>query len=552
MSMDRSPSYRWSSQVRASMAGLSTDAKREYMDAKIRRTEEDLLDMKSFRNTLSPFTSLPNELIVEIIVCTQVADPKRDLEWLKLTHVCCHWRAVALSTPWLWMELRIHNNVPLMDAILQRSKGAKLWVTARLSTSVVSEKTETILHAHADRVHHLCICHSSHKCDLKDICFSTLESLQVERAAPDYESDVDDQADVNFDFVRDSARFPRLRILSLKNVAFPRPSQVLTSLVHLELSNLHDPPRLIDALLDTLESMKHLEVLEIEGCQLSFATTHGKPPRTVSLERLRRLCLGDESPNLAFLLPRLDIPTCASLQLNIVIPDADSDEEDLIISVLPRDKSCIPNFSAFRNVRIILSESGFQCSADVQDVFTNPPPFRLSACWEDGSGNWYSDDLGRLHELGSLFSALSVTILDLDSSSCILLDDDEYRSLLRGFPHVDHLKISTEDIVPFLVALDTYTADSHGEPLCPKLRTLVARVEEPLRVYGGNDSKEVIPALLNALRSRASCGMVLEQLILRDSVDDIRNGVKVVAELESLVGVLKFEGVLVDDSDSVW
>ncbi|KAH9943624.1 hypothetical protein B0H21DRAFT_489238 [Amylocystis lapponica] len=534
-----------SSEAPASISGLFTNAKRKRMHARFRRMDKDLPDTKASRNTLSPFTRLPNELVVEIILYAQDWTVSRHaLPWLKLTHVCRHWRAVALGTPRLWMKFEICEDATLMAAILERSGGAKLQVTSRMNTPLVAKTTEAILRDHAHRVHRLDIYHWSPGCNLNDVRFSTLERLKVEGTADDGNNGCN-EADTNFDFERDPARFPRLRVLSMRDMAFPPTSQVLASLVRLELLLLHHLPSSVDALLDILGSTKHLEALIISGCPLSTADSLEKPPRVVSLERLRLLCFSDASPNVAFLLSSLDIPACSSLQLGLIIHNQDSTpDSDAFIAALARFKSHIPSFPTLQRVSIDMSTPGKSCcDADVQDAIANLPPFRVSARSENFEGEGWCDERLPACTFGGLLSALPVTTFDLNIGASFL-DIAEYRSLLRGCLDVARLSIAADYVAPFLTALGECTADAHGLGgfLCPKLKTLAMDIAVGNVWTDPSYGAVVGPALLRALRSRASCGMVLEQLTLRKSADVVWKEAEVVAELEPLVGVLKLVG----------
>ncbi|TCD71709.1 hypothetical protein EIP91_005475 [Steccherinum ochraceum] len=61
-------------------------------------------------NLLNSTTVLPPELLVEIFRYYKVAELERDAythSWLRITHVCHHWRQLALQTPTLWSDIVI-------------------------------------------------------------------------------------------------------------------------------------------------------------------------------------------------------------------------------------------------------------------------------------------------------------------------------------------------------------------------------------------------------------------------------------------------------------
>ena len=48
--------------------------------------------------------------------------------WLRVTHVCAYWRAVALANPLLWSHVVLVRSVPCVEAVLARSSQAPLTV----------------------------------------------------------------------------------------------------------------------------------------------------------------------------------------------------------------------------------------------------------------------------------------------------------------------------------------------------------------------------------------------------------------------------------------
>lgn len=73
----------------------------------IDRYTRAIIDLKSRLNTLTSIGRLPPELLSEILVRGVINDDSRHtvqyyyghIPWIRLSHVCRHFRAVALSTP---------------------------------------------------------------------------------------------------------------------------------------------------------------------------------------------------------------------------------------------------------------------------------------------------------------------------------------------------------------------------------------------------------------------------------------------------------------------
>jgi len=88
---------------------------------KWREAEEQLLPLKRFYNSTTPCNRLPPELLVEIILLA-----KESCQWiLEFTHVCTHWREVALAAPIVWGTIQFEN-ITHLRACIQRSMDAPL------------------------------------------------------------------------------------------------------------------------------------------------------------------------------------------------------------------------------------------------------------------------------------------------------------------------------------------------------------------------------------------------------------------------------------------
>ena len=74
-------------------------------------------------------------------------DPKpRDVGWIRLAHVCQHWRALALGSPGLWTNIEILSDrrFPLVELQVERSKALPLSVQAHITYNNCKFITETI------------------------------------------------------------------------------------------------------------------------------------------------------------------------------------------------------------------------------------------------------------------------------------------------------------------------------------------------------------------------------------------------------------------------
>jgi hypothetical protein len=91
------------------------------IDAEIKSLEESIRSLKSRRNALTPISSLPTEIISNIFSILRVpvapspltlptlSDKPDNLPWFRISHVCRHWREIALNQPLFWSHLRLTN-----------------------------------------------------------------------------------------------------------------------------------------------------------------------------------------------------------------------------------------------------------------------------------------------------------------------------------------------------------------------------------------------------------------------------------------------------------
>ncbi|EPQ55503.1 hypothetical protein GLOTRDRAFT_93135 [Gloeophyllum trabeum ATCC 11539] len=80
------------------------------IDERIAQVEQDLLILKRERNKLLPVARLPDELALRIINQAWAdAAHSQPTFLVQITHVCNHWRELALRSPLLWARVPLYN-----------------------------------------------------------------------------------------------------------------------------------------------------------------------------------------------------------------------------------------------------------------------------------------------------------------------------------------------------------------------------------------------------------------------------------------------------------
>ncbi|KAI0039318.1 hypothetical protein FA95DRAFT_1035806 [Auriscalpium vulgare] len=92
----------------------------------------ELLKIAHWRNALTPTCRLLPELLVVIFRFCQINEPLQPnyatscISWIKVTHVCRIWRAVALAHPELWVRVNMGMSSTGVAEMIHRSKKVEL------------------------------------------------------------------------------------------------------------------------------------------------------------------------------------------------------------------------------------------------------------------------------------------------------------------------------------------------------------------------------------------------------------------------------------------
>ncbi|KAH6917668.1 hypothetical protein BKA70DRAFT_1252855 [Coprinopsis sp. MPI-PUGE-AT-0042] len=265
-----------------------------------------------WKNGLLPIFQLPPELSVKIFVAlTEITASEEDAgplpktpSWVVVTHVCRRWRALALGTPSLWTKLSSSFPKAWLEAMLVRSKQAKLDIVLPAHTRCSSPNIIQQSLLNPARLRSL---------DSSDEFFA--EAIkQLEPEAPHLEKLILTNSNINKvqrlppGFL--SSNTPMLRTLGLMNWSLSQwRSRIVTALNHFDLWLDSTRPDTLSAveLLDVLDSMPTLSSLRLAG--------HGIPRidnkfhRVVQLPRLQSLVIAS-----------LSTETCTSLLNALAVP----------------------------------------------------------------------------------------------------------------------------------------------------------------------------------------------------------------------------------------
>ncbi|OBZ73733.1 hypothetical protein A0H81_06123 [Grifola frondosa] len=133
------------------------DSARKAIEDEIAKHSHAIVELKSRLNTFAPIARLPPELLSEIFVVCAIQYfelQERDIyyygaphyySWIKVSHVCRHWRTVALNAPRLWCRIALTSRSAVKE-LLTRSKKAGLSIRAdfRHSYSPLDERCKLL------------------------------------------------------------------------------------------------------------------------------------------------------------------------------------------------------------------------------------------------------------------------------------------------------------------------------------------------------------------------------------------------------------------------
>jgi hypothetical protein len=330
---------------------------RQAIDAEIKSLEESTREsiraLRHRRNTLSPVSSLPTEVITAIfsflrVYVTSVAgknpsQPDR-LTWLRVTHVCHQWREIALNHSVFWSHVDFTTFSPAGAAeILARAKKAPLYLEARVPGGHWDDARFSAFQKELqDRVSHICHLTISAKTfhlnwTLKGLVSPapTLEYLWLScedefRNRTPWPREWYPRVPHN---LFDGAT-PRLSCIKLWKCSISWKSSLLRGLKHLEIRTPFDRPSL-SVWLDALDEMPQLKTLALH--RASPITPPGVSltsdvERTVTLPSLTLFEISSSARDCGFALAHLILPALTSLCL---IPKLRRQDGRDVLEILP-------------------------------------------------------------------------------------------------------------------------------------------------------------------------------------------------------------------------
>ncbi|KAN0139633.1 hypothetical protein V8E53_002295 [Lactarius tabidus] len=309
----------------------SREYQRQAIDAKIKCFEESIPELRYRGNALAPISSLPIEVIEGIFSYLRVPlspftpgekPEKRDpLAWLRVTHVCHHWREIALNQPLFWSHVNFANvswagaveilsrakSVPLsLDASIPRVR----WNDTRFATfqeelqrriSHIRRLGISAAHPYLFKTLQALV---SPAPTLEQLSLSTEESWPRTFSLPD----------TLFNGIT-----PRLSCLKLRNCDIGWELPILKGLTYLEIRSPSRSARPdLATWLDSLEDMSQLRTLIVHSAS-PIAPFDALPPfdvkRTTTLSFLARFDILASPRDCTLALAHLDLPALAHLSV---------------------------------------------------------------------------------------------------------------------------------------------------------------------------------------------------------------------------------------------
>ncbi|KAI0315927.1 hypothetical protein OF83DRAFT_1129646, partial [Amylostereum chailletii] len=308
------------------------------------------------RNSLLPICRVPPEILTAIFQ-VYISDcrfqdeeilsqgsrsptpplPGCDIVWIfSITHVCRHWRHVALECPGLWRVVNFNHGQSLWKEMANRAQGTPLvldtWEPVRSGLdwtlhpldrecllTQISESEIIPSHIHHTETLVLSGCPTGMSELVPSITNPApiLETLSI--AAVGGHSAPNDTRDMfPEDFLASKA--PKLCKVVLMGCRWLWNSPLLKTLTHLEMCpNRHDPFAHTGSLMDLLDALNNtpeLETLKLSNC-LPFDNGVVSGQLTTILPALTSINLSGTAESCIALLTHIEMPVCAYFDVNL-------------------------------------------------------------------------------------------------------------------------------------------------------------------------------------------------------------------------------------------
>lgn len=255
--------------------------------------------------------------------------PIRTPHWVAVSHVCRHWREVALKCKALWIYVPLVSPRWAQRALtLSHPYPITLRIDSgdgSLDRGYVSADALCLALAHVSRIHKIRI-HSPWGTKYGDRILSILYGVLC-RGAPVLE-ELDLASDVPFivhsgpEWSTMACVIAKLRVLRLDEYNLPADSFLFhPRLAHLRLSGTRIMWPTLESLLSTLALVSNLQVLELYGV-LPWAHSSSDPP-SMELPWLKELHLGGTGQSILAVLQSLDLSE--NVQVYVTLPNSSTE-----------------------------------------------------------------------------------------------------------------------------------------------------------------------------------------------------------------------------------
>lgn len=509
----------------------------EVLETKIHALTAEKLAWKRRHNTLSIVSRLPSETLSVIfkfvakgawIKKYSVKLPR--LHWIRVTHVCSHWRHVALNFPDLWTKILFDHPKAALK-MFDRSKKAPLSVTLGQVSASISQKyrflTRIMDEIYRIRKLSLYIDHKIGGSRLQEVhgLLSTRVAPILETITIKYPS-----SKIPLEYMLPETFFedsPRLRVVDLQNCNLHWNFPFLHTLTSLKIDTVFSRHS-VDILISAMANIPNLKTLSLISVFCTPPDTGDVPvPAGIAqLPCLSNIHLGDALANCVAFLTGLTYPRTAVVKIELY----NLELRGYPVAVNAFHHLLSERFGPIRSLSV--TECIFNAECTLR-IWTEPgfesTPLEIMV--------WHQEGIERT--LSMIWQGLRLQDLETLEVDEALISTSEWLNIFGGLQHLEYIDVSRHpDVNNFVYALSRGLTPTEASGMTHKGGRLKFKALRRLRMFGLTfrliyaRDESCIETLCRIFRQRRKRGMPLHELRLDicDGLDEDK-----ITELEKVI-----------------